>query len=139
MSILDRLFRKKPAIALDDPVFGRITFEQGIWTFIPNPPTDGFMVTIDAPEIGPTAEQRAFFQELRGQRADLEQRARDYMRSRVDDGAEISRLSTYSIEIGSAEETARREFVLELSDSDAIMIHRVSFRAGEAVDYGFDD
>jgi hypothetical protein len=37
------------------------------------------------------------------------------------------------------EETWRREFVLELCDSEAIVIHRVSFRAREPVDYGFDD
>lgn len=139
MSILDRLFKKKSVIELNDPVFGRITFDQGIWTFIPSPPTEGFMITIDAPETGPTAEQRVFFQELRSQLTDHEQRARDYMRSRVDDGVDVSRLSIYSVEIGSPEETVRREFVLELSDSEAIMIHRVSFRAREPVDYGFDD
>src|SRR4051794_23581240 len=115
MSIFDHLFGKKSAIALDDPVFGPITFDHCIWTFIPNPPTDGFMITIDAPETGPTTEQRAFFQEVRSQLTDYEQRARDYMRSRVDGGVDVSLLSTYSVDIGSAEETARRQFVLELS------------------------
>jgi len=139
MSILDRLFKKKPAIELGDPVFGRISFDKGIWTFIPIPPTEGFMITIDAPEAGPTQEQRTFFEQVRSRLSEFEQRARDYMRSRVDDGVDVSRLSTYSVEIGSAEDTERREFVLELSDSDAIVIHRVSFRGDEAVEYGFDD
>ena len=35
--------------------------------------------------------------------------------------------------------TRRAEFVLELSDEDAFIVHRVSYRAGQTVDYGFDD
>lgn len=139
MSILDRLFKKKPAIELDDPVFGRITFDQGIWTFIPNPPAAGFMITIDASETGPTPEQRAFFQRIISRLAQFEQHARDFIRSRVGPEVDVSRLSTYSAEIGSADCTGRREFVLELSDSDAIVIHRVTFHADEAVEYGCDD
>jgi hypothetical protein len=139
MSILDRLFKKKPAIEMDDPVFGRISFDQGFWTFIPNPPAAGFMITIDARETGPTPEQRAFFQHISSRLGKFEERARDFMRSRVDAGVDVSRLSTYSVEIGSADDTGRREFVLELSDSDAIVIHRVTFRADEAVEYRFDD
>lgn len=124
---------------LDDPVFGRIAFDQGIWTFIPSLLTVGFMVTIDAPETGPTTEQRALFQEIRSILMRFEERARDYMRPRVEMGLDVSRLSTYSIGIGNVEETAHQEFVLELSDSEAIVIHRVAFRTGEPVDYGFDD
>ena len=139
MSIFDRLFKKKPAIELDDPVFRHITFDRGVWTFIPNPPTEGFMITVAAPVAGPTPEQREFFQDVHSRLNDFEQRARDYMRSRVDHGVDVSRLSTYSVEIGTVEDTGRREFVLELSDSEAIVIHRVAFRADEAVDYGFDD
>lgn len=139
MNIFGRLFRKKPVIESCDPIFGRITFQQGIWTFIPSPPTEGFMVTVEAPEAGPTPGQRAFFQHVRSRLAEFEQRARDYVRSRAEDGTGVSRLSTYSLEIGDAEDTGRGEFVLELSDPEAIVIHRVSFRGDEAVDYGFDD
>ena len=139
MSILGRLLKKKPAIELDDPEFGHITFNQGIWTFIPNPPIEGFMIAIDAPETGPTQEQRTLFQQVRSRLADFEQHAKDYMRSRADHGVDVARLATYSVEIGSADDTARREFVLEMSDLDAIIIHRVTFRGDEAVDYGFDD
>ena len=48
-------------------------------------------------------------------------------------------LSIYSIEIGSDYETGSQQFVLELSDDDAIVVHRVLFRAGEPVEYEFDD
>lgn len=139
MSILDRLFKKKPVKELDDPVLGHLTLEQGIWTFIPDPQTEAFMITVPAPESGPTPEQRAFFEDIRSRLPVFEQRARDYMRSRVEQGIDVSALATYSVAMGSTEETARREFVLELSDSEAIVIHRVSFREDQPVEYGFDD
>jgi hypothetical protein len=138
MSNFGSLFKKKPVVAADDPVFGRITFEQGIWTFIPNPPTEGFMITVDAPESGPSQLQRDFFQTIRASLSDFEQRARDFMRSRVDAGVEVSSLSVYSVEVGSDEESRQQRFVLEMCDAEAIVIHRVSFSGSEAVDYGYD-
>jgi hypothetical protein len=133
------LFKKKPLIAADDPVFGHITFDQDIWTFIPNPPTEGFMITVDAPESGPAQLQREFFQNIRASLSDFEQRARDFMRSRVDPGVEVSTLSVYSVAIGSLDETRQQRFVLEMSDAEGIVIHRVSFSSSEAIDYGYDD
>jgi len=138
MSIFGSLFKKKPVIAADDPVFGRITFEQGIWTFIPNPPTEGFMITVDALESGPSQLQRDFFQKVRTSLPDFEQRARDFMRSRVDPGVEVSSLSVYSVEIGSDDGSRQQRFVLEMCDAEAIVIHRVSFSGSEPVDYGYD-
>ena len=139
MSIIGRLFKRRQVLELADPVFGQIAFDQGIWTFVPKSPADGFMITVDAPETGPTAEQRAIFGQFRARVGEFEQRARDYMRPRVDDAVDVSRLSTYSVEIGSGQDTPPQGFVLELSDADGIVIHRVAFRAGEAVDYGCDD
>ena len=129
MSIFGSLFKKKPVIAADDPVFGHITFEQAIWTFIPNPPTEGFMITVDAPESGPSQLQRDFFQKVRASLPDFEQRARDCMRSRADAGVEVSSLSVYSVEIGCDDESRQQRFVF----------HRVSFSGSEPVDYGYDD
>lgn len=97
MSILGSLFKKKPVITADDPVFGHITFQQGIWTFIPNPPTDGFMVSVDAPESGPSQLQRDFFQKVRAILSNFERRARDFIRSRVEAGVDVSLLSVYSV------------------------------------------
>lgn len=139
MSIFRSLFKKKKLIASDDAVFGHITFERGIWTFIPNPPADGFMITVDAPESGPSQLQRDFFQKVRARLSDFEQSARDYMQSRVDAGVDVSRLSVCSIEIASDAESQRESFVLEMCDVDAFIIHRVSFIGTEPVDYGFDD
>ncbi len=59
--------------------------------------------------------------------------------SRVDSAVEVSRLSVYSIEIGNEDETRQHRFVLEMSDANAIVIHRVTFSGSEAVEYGYDD
>ena len=139
MKMFGDLFKKKPVIAAYDPAFGRITLEQGVWTSIPAPPTNGFMITVDAPESGPSQLQRDFFQKVRGSLSEYELRARDFMRSRVDAGVDVSRLSVYSVEVGSDVECQRGVFVLEMSDPDAIIIHRVSFTGDEPVGYGFDD
>lgn len=138
MSLFGRLFSKKPVTAADDPVFGHITFEHAFWTFIPTPPTEGFMVTVRAPASGPTPLQRDFFQKIRADLPDFEQRARDFMRSRVDRGVNVSSLSVYSVEIGSEEESRQQRFVLEMGDEQADIVHRVSFAGDEPVGYGFD-
>ncbi len=139
MGFLGNLLKKKPLPRLSDPVFGPLVHDQGFWTFVPENPGDGFMILVEAPEAGPTAAQRAFFLDIRSRLADLEQRARDFLRSHAEKTIDPSRLSVYAVEIGGGEETKRQEFVLELSDNDAFVIHRVSFRAGEPVDHGTDD
>lgn len=139
MGILDWLFKKKATIELDDPVFGHLTFDEVIWSNVPGLAEEAFMITVDAPETGPSVEQRDFFEHVSSRLPDFERRARDYMRSGAHEGVDVSTLSTYSIEIGSQEETVRQEFVLELSDEDAFEIHRVYFSGDQAVDYGVDD
>jgi hypothetical protein len=139
MSILDRLFKKKPAIESDDPVFGHIKFDQGVWTFLPTRPEDGFMIGVHAPEAGPSDQQRSFLSRVRSALPEYERHARDYMKSRVDQSVDVSRLSTYSVQMGDDDQTRREAFVLELSDDDAFIIHRVSFSSGQPVDYGYDD
>lgn len=138
MGFLGNLFKRKPVITADDPVFGHITFEQGIWTYIPNPPTQGFMITVDAPESGPSQSQRDLIQKIRSGLSDFEQCARDYIGSRVDPGVEVSHLSVYSVAVGSEEETRQQEFVFEMSDEEAVVIHRVTFSGSKAIDYGYD-
>ena len=124
---------------MHDPVFGLLEFERGIWAYIPKANCPEFMVSVDAPETGPTDRQRDFFQEIRANLPDLHLRARDIMRSRANCSVDVNGLSIYSVEIGDDGETARQHFVLELSDCDASLIHRVVFRAGDPVDYGCDE
>jgi len=93
---------------------------------------------VDALESGPSQLQRDFFQKVRTSLPDFEQRARDFMRSRVDPGVEVSSLSVYSVEIGSDDGSRQQRFVLEMCDAEAIVIHRVSFSGSEPVDYGYD-
>ena len=51
----------------------------------------------------------------------------------------VSQLSIYSVQIGDDGATQRNEFVLELADDEAFIVHRVSFKVGHPIDYGFDD
>jgi hypothetical protein len=139
MGLFNHLFKKKPQVELQDPVFGLIRYERGIWTFLPTQPEDGFMIGVDAPEAGPSEQQRAFFGQLRSELSVYERRARDYMVSRVEPSVVVSNLSTYSVQIDEDAATQRGEFTLEMSDDDAFIVHRVSFRAGQPIDYGFDD
>lgn len=97
------------------------------------------MIGVDAPETGPTEQQRAFFSKVRAELPTYERRARDYMASRVEQSVVVSRLSTYSVQLDDDEATQREEFTLELSDEDAFIVHRVSFRGEQPIDYGFDD
>ena len=89
--------------------------------------------------VWPIAVAARLFQKVRTSLPDFERRAREFMRSRVDPGIEVSSLSVYSVEVGSDDESRQQRFVLEMSDADAIVIHRVSFSSGEPVDYGYDD
>lgn len=138
MSFLDSFFKKKPVVEADDAIFGHITYDRGIWTFIPKPPADGFMITVDAPESGPSQLQRSFFQKIHSGLLKFEDRARAFIDSHIDERIDKSRLSVYSVEIGSDIECSLERFVLEMCFEDAIIIHRVSFAGTEAVEYGFD-
>jgi hypothetical protein len=134
-----KLFEKRKVIEADDPVFGRLSYDQDIWSHVPKKPAEGFMITVDASESGPTQLQRDFFQKTRSSLSNFERLARNFMRSRVEQGIDVSRLSVYSVEIGNDDKCRRESFVLEMSDQKAIIIHRVSFSGGKPVDYGFDD
>jgi hypothetical protein len=97
------------------------------------------MITVAAPESGPSQLQRDFFQKVRTSLPDFEQGAGGFMRSRVDPGVQVSSLSVYSVEVGSDDESKQERFVLEMCDAEAIVIHRISFCGSEPVEYGYDD
>ena len=139
MNFFSRIFRRKAVASLDDPVFGHITYESGVWTFLPNPSSRDFMVTVDAVKSGPSQSQRDFFQEILLNLSDFENLARDYVHDHTQLDVEKWKPSIYSLEIGGDEETRCQRFVLEMCDSDANVIHRVSFFRGKPVEYTFDD
>jgi hypothetical protein len=96
------------------------------------------MISVAAPESGPTQSQRSHFQKISSELSKFEQRARDFMRSRVDQEVDVSSLSVYAVEIGNDDQSRRESFVLEMCDENAHIIHRVSFVGSEPQDYGFD-
>ncbi len=139
MGIFSNLFRKKPTIELRDSVFGPISYDRGVWTFVPKEPKEGFMINVIAAAAGPSELQRVVFSRVRSELAEYERRARDYMTPHLDESVSVSQLSIYAVLIGDDDESQREELVLEFSDRDAFTVHRVSFRKGEPVDYGADD
>jgi len=139
MSFFGDLFKKKPPVEVHDPAFGCLSFTNGMWSFIPTTPGTGFMITVDAQEAGPTEGQRDLFQRIRSSLPKFECQARDFVQLRLGQTVDATQLSVYSVAIGNDDETAGQQFVLELSDDDATVVHRIRFRAGEPVDYGFDD
>jgi len=97
------------------------------------------MITVDASEYGPLQLQRDFFLKVRASLSEFKRRARDFMCSRVDASVDVSRLSVYSVEVGSDAECQCETFMLERCDGDAIILHHVSFTGTVPVEYEFDD
>lgn len=139
MSIFDRFFKKSAVLSLDDPVFGSITFDHGVWSHTPAAAGDDFAITVVAPESGPAEEQRKFYELIRSRLADFEERAKSFIRSETNDGVDVSILSAYTVDIGDLAETEDVRFTLEMSDPNAWVIHRVEFCGDRPLLYGFDD
>jgi hypothetical protein len=139
MSLFGKLFGKKEVPRICDPVFGQLTYERGTWSYVPKRPEAGFVVTVCAPESGPSSSQRVFFQHLGPALSALEDKARDFIRLHTKDEVDVSRLSIYALEVGTDAEIQADRFVMELSDADEIVIHRVSFESGKPTHYTYDD
>ena len=97
------------------------------------------MITVDAPESGPSSEQQTYFQHLTNALSELEHKAKDFVRTADSGQPDIEQLSVYSIEIGTDSDVESERFVIELADDDAILIHRVSFESGTPIHYTYDD
>lgn len=130
--------RRKPKKTRDDPVFGRIEFEDGIWSSVPAEPLD-FLMAIDAPETGPTESQRAFYLALRRELPCRVAECKAFISTHADAPSNLSGMTVYSVEIGSDEALERGQFVMELSDDQANEIHRVEFKNRKPKTYAVDD
>jgi hypothetical protein len=139
MSLIRRLFRRKDARSILDPVFGHLTYDHGVWTHVPKSREEGFMVTVAAPASGPSHAHRLLLERVGQTLPTLEQKAREFIRNVGLSESDVTRLSVYSLEMGTEAETQSGRFVLELSDADASVIHRVSFRDGAPAHYTHDD
>jgi hypothetical protein len=133
---LSRLFPGKKPLVIEDPVFGRLEYDRSTWCALPRPQGHAFMISLDAPESGPCDSQRQLFHTLVEDLPALKQRAIEYLERNDVVGA---KLYLYSIELGSGEESARGEFVMEFTTEDESLIHRVMFSGFEPVEYGCDD
>lgn len=138
MKFLRRIFRKQEAWRLEDPVFGFITHSRGIWEYVPKHVADDFMILIEAPESGPSDLQREFFQRLTPELKNLKHQAEKLIKIEAAEDVDITALSVYSVVIGTDAECVNNRFVMELADTDQIVIHRVSFQSGRPIDYTYD-
>lgn len=136
-----RLFRKprRQRSEFQDPVFGKIVFEHGVWSSVPRAGSNEFMLTIVAPVTGPSEQHRQLGNKLLCNLAALKNAALEFMKSRGFSSSYLSSLAIYSVEVGTGEDLLNEAFTLELSDDSATIIHRVSFRLGHPVTYECDD
>lgn len=130
------LFRENPP-TISDFVFGELTFEELFWVHYPSAPDD-LMVSIDAPEAGPSDLQREFHKNLREKLPLLKEIAKDYIQRELNRVMKIPRLSIYSVEICSDAEIKNQKFVLEMTDDEQDTIHRVTFESERPIHYTFD-
>jgi hypothetical protein len=139
MGLLGKLFKRKISPCLEDPAFGHIEYERGLWSFVPQTRGEGFMISIEAPLSGPSELQRLFFQSVRDELGLWKERARAFIKTQ--EGVEIDpqSLDVYAGIIENDLQTPGGVFTLEMSDANAFEIHRVTFRGAEAVEYGCDD
>jgi hypothetical protein len=142
MNMSGKLFKKPGNPTLDDSVFGQIEFTSthgvDMWCHVPSE-SSGHMILIDAPLAGPTAAQRTFYSRLCAGLADRAAECKAFIALQRSPPKNISGMTVYSVEIGPDNEIASGKFVIELSDADAIEIHRVEFKGGKPETYGVDD
>jgi hypothetical protein len=134
-----RVFGNQHPSKIDDPVFGLIIHKRNIWSHIPDAETDGFMVTIDAPITGPSDMQREHFQKIQSALVTLRQQSLAFIKMKARKSVDARGLSIYSVGVGDDEDCQKERFVLEFSEENADLIHRVSFDGGQPKEYGFDD
>lgn len=136
------LFKKTAKPILVDAVFGRIEFSPShgidMWCHIPAETSD-HMIIVDAPLSGPSQAQRAFYSGLQAHLAQREAECKAFISKHPNPPENLSTMTIYSIEVGLENEIASGQFVIELSDAEADIIHRVEFRNGQPETYVSDD
>ncbi len=132
------LFRRSQIHTLNDPSFGAIQFERGLWASLPNA-SAGWSVIIDAPPTGPSDEQRALFLRVKEQLQEIREKAVAFIEEQTGASETIHALQVYAIEIGEDEDCSVERFVIELADAQADTIRRVRFERCEPKEYSCDD
>jgi hypothetical protein len=118
-------FSRKKSMTLDDPVFGHIVLESGLWTSTPPDSTQPYMITIDASDRGPSEIQRHFYLRLQSSPAGMMNESRAFIAQNT--ATNTSRLEICAIYVGTDHECELGQFDIELSDDTADEIHVVSF------------
>jgi hypothetical protein len=130
--------RRHPPKRLDDPVFGTIEFQHGLWTSVPTKALD-YLVGVDAPETGPTQAQRDFYTALNQNLPARVAECKAFIGGHDAPPPGLTDMTVYAVDIGPDEEIGRGQFAIELSDAQANEIHRVCFKNGKPAAYEVDD
>lgn len=139
MTWIRKLFAKP--LVIQDPVFGAMTFDNGIWTALPKSNLECMTIVISE-SSGPTGIQRELFRQIQKRADSLIDYAREFVDrqvGKIDDSINTSRLTVYAIVVGDDPESERSEFTLEFSDADAYVIHCVEFRDWSPTRYWIED
>ena len=67
VSAFEKWLRMRRVMEIQDPIFGRLRYQRGLWVFIPNAGDGGFMISVAAPSTGPSEGQRDFFTQIQFQ------------------------------------------------------------------------
>jgi len=142
MGIFSSLFKRKEKPKRQDPVFGEIQYDDdpifNHWLHIPSL-SGRYMLSIEASEAGPSDAQRDFFNGFENNKERYLSQSLSFMVSYGFQKDKVQDMSIYALEIGKDGELLQKNFTVELSDSDAHEIHRVTFENDEPVGYVVDD
>lgn len=136
---MNRIQKKSPPPQITDPVFGLLTFRNGLWITATELSQSGWFTSVDAPLSGPSETQRRLLQKIRANFEVLRGQSLDFIGTHAFASIDVATLSIYSTEIGTDAECADGKFTLEYADEQADLVHRVTFERGAPTVYGCDD
>lgn len=129
-----------PILELDDPEFGRITFDLNGWVRQLEIASGTLQVYVNAETSGPSNAQRRIWRIARERMAKLDQDARQLIELQCSDELPNPDLSLREIWIHRDENHPEEEFMLVYDHKDDFDgVYRASFRSGEALYAGRDD
>ncbi|MEM8672165.1 MAG: hypothetical protein AAGG48_31915 [Planctomycetota bacterium] len=115
MSFLNRMLRSSPTV--DDPVFGRIEWSDGVWTSVPRTNRRPYTVNVVSRISGPLDAQRELFSDILSSLDQLRSTAIDYLRTNEESAATVGRmdLDLYAIILDASANVRSAEFRMELA------------------------
>jgi hypothetical protein len=112
---LANLFQREPPLAVDDSVFGKITFEDGYWSSETPYSPSILTVYVEAPESGPSGIQRDFFKKVMAGFREIEGAGRSFVDAHRNTNVP---LNVYTLHINSDDGCSSGTFDIEYTDKE---------------------